>query len=231
VTGNIAIIPARGGSKRIPRKNIKEFGGKPIISWSIETAIKSNLFDRVIVSTDDDEIAKIAKNSGAEVPFLRPSELSNDYIGMTDVVSHAIYVLDLESQNFNSVCCISATAPFMSQSHLIESFNALKARGCNYVFSACSFSSNIFRSFAISSDGDVEMYFPENYEMRTQDLPEAYFDAAQFYWGTKEAWVEERMLFARDSSAVLIPRYLVHDIDTPEDWQNAEIFFKNFFKK
>lgn len=231
LNGNIAIIPARGGSKRVPRKNIREFGGKPMITWSIKAAVESNLFDRIIVSTDDVDIAKISKDAGAEVPFLRPTELANDYVGITDVISHAINTLDFGSYKYGKVCCISAAAPFMSQLHLIQGLKVLTEKNCNYVFSACSFPSNIFRAFSIDCHNTVEMFYPKNYEMRSQDLPEAYFDVGYFYWGSKDAWIEQRGLFTRDSAAILIPRFLAHDIDTAEDWQNAEIFFNNFFLK
>jgi len=223
---NIAIIPARGGSKRIPRKNIKLFFGKPMIAWSIEAAKASGCFDRIIVSTDDDEIADIAKRYGAEVPFMRPAELSNDFAGTTPVVKHAIETLLAQGGTLNDVCCIYATAPFVTAEDIRQAFEKLVANNCNYVFSATSFPFPIQRALKVSERGYVEMFQPENFAKRSQDLEESFHDAGQFYWGTVKAWVDESLIFGHNSMAHILPRYRVQDIDTPEDWLRAEMLFK-----
>jgi len=219
----IAVIPARGGSKRIPRKNIKEFCGKPMIAWSIEVAKSSGLFDHVIVSTDDAEIAELAKHWGAEVPFVRPAELSNDYAATTEVIAHATqWALD-HGFEMEAVCCIYATAPFVQTDDLKRGFDALKSGDWAYVFTVTEFAAPIFRSFKQTSDGGIEMFFPEHFSTRSQDLPTALHDAGQFYWGKPTAWIEGKSIFDRHSRPVLIPRWRVQDIDTLEDWERAEI--------
>ena len=221
---NIAIIPARGGSKRIPRKNIKEFCGKPMIAWSIEAAKTSGLFDRIIVSTDDTEIAEVAKQWGAEVPFLRPEELSNDYAGTTEVISHATqWILD-QGMDVTAVCCIYATAPFIQVADIKRGLEALNSGDWDYAFTVTDFAAPIFRSFKQTSEGGIEMFFPEHFVTRSQDLPTALHDAGQFYWGRPAAWLEGKRIFARHSKPVVIPRWRVQDIDTQDDWKRAEIF-------
>lgn len=223
---NIAIIPARGGSKRIPRKNIKEFCGKPMIAWSIEAAQASKLFDRIIVSTDDIEIAEVAKQWGAEVPFMRPAELSNDYAGTTEVIAHATqWALD-QSLNLYAVCCIYATAPFVQEADLISGLEMLKSGDWAYAFTVTDFASPIFRSFKQANKGGLEMFFPEHFAKRSQDLPTALHDAGQFYWGRPSAWLEGKRIFDRNSTTIVIPRWRVQDIDTEDDWKRAEIIFK-----
>ena len=223
---NIAIIPARGGSKRIPRKNIKEFCGKPIIAWSIEAAKVSGLFEHIIVSTDDNEIAEIAKYWGAEVPFRRPIELSNDYAGTTEVVAHAIkWALD-QGLNFEAVCCIYATAPFIQSVDLKQGLIALKSGEWAYAFTATDFAAPIFRSFKQTDAGGIEMFFPEYFLSRSQDLPKALHDAGQFYWGKPSAWLEKKRIFDCHSLPVIIPRWRVQDIDTLDDWNQAELMHK-----
>lgn len=219
----IAVIPARGGSKRIPRKNIKAFNGKPMIAWSIEAARSSGLFDRIVVSTDDEEIAEVARMWGAEVPFMRPDELSNDYAATTAVIAHATqWVLD---QGFDvaAVCCIYATAPFVHTDDLGRGWDALNSGDWDYAFTVTDFAAPIFRSFKQTAEGGVEMFFPEHFGTRSQDLPVALHDAGQFYWGRPAAWLEGRRIFDRRSVPVIIPRWRVQDIDTPEDWARAEI--------
>jgi N-acylneuraminate cytidylyltransferase len=219
----IAVIPARGGSKRIPRKNIKPFGGKPMIAWSIEAAKSSGLFDRIIVSTDDAEIAEVAKKWGAEVPFMRPAELSNDYAATTEVIAHATqWALD-QGLDVEAVCCIYATAPFVETNDLKRGWDALSAGDWQYAFTVTDFAAPIFRSFKQTAEGGVEMFFPEHFATRSQDLPIALHDAGQFYWGRPAAWLEGRRIFDRHSAPVIIPRWRVQDIDTPEDWERAEI--------
>jgi len=219
----IAVIPARGGSKRIPRKNIKSFGGKPMIAWSIEAAKASGLFERIIVSTDDVEIAEVAKEWGAEVPFMRPEELSNDYAGTTPVVAHATqWALD-QGFNLEAVCCIYATAPFVQKDDLIQGWEALRSGDWDYAFTVTDFAAPIFRSFKQAAEGGIEMFFPEHFATRSQDLPVALHDAGQFYWGRPSAWLEGRRIFDRRSKPVMIPRWRVQDIDTQDDWERAEI--------
>lgn len=223
----VCIIPARGGSKRIPRKNVKNFLGRPIISYPIETAIKSALFDEVVVSTDDSKIADIAVEWGAKVPFLRPKELSDDFTGTVPVIAHAIKELEKSYDEVETACCIYPTSVFVSAETLKKGFKALEDfEDGHYSFSAVSFEAPIFRSFKLLPSGGVEMFFPENFSKRSQDLPSAYRDGAQFYFGTKEAFVNEEPIFGARSAAVLIDRKLAVDIDTPEDWEIAEMMYR-----
>jgi len=221
----VAIIPARGGSKRIPRKNIKDFFGKPLIAYSIEVALKSKLFDKVIVSTDDEEIAEIALEYGAIVPFLRPKELSDDFIGAGAVVNHALEYLKSVGKNYDFVCTIYATAPFLDEKYLIEGFEKLKNSSVKNAFSCTSMPFPIQRTFKITKDERCEMFWPENFSKRSQDLEEAYQDAGQFYWTNLNIKSNE-IIFAKDSIPIILPRFLVQDIDTLEDWQRAEIMYE-----
>jgi pseudaminic acid cytidylyltransferase len=224
----IAVIPARGGSKRIPRKNIRNFCGKPMIAWSIEAAKSSGLFDHIIVSTDDAEIAAEAKLWGAEAPFIRPAELSNDHAGTTEVIAHATqWALD---QNFelDAVCCIYATAPFIQVDDLKRGLAALESGDWSYAFTVTDFAAPIFRSFKQTAEGGIEMFYPEHFSTRSQDLPLALHDAGQFYWGRPSAWIDGKRVFDQGSIPVVIPRWRVQDIDTMEDWQRAELMFRAF---
>ncbi len=224
----LCVIPARGGSKRIPRKNIKEFCGKPMIAYSIEAAKASGLFDKIVVSTDDEEIAKIAKSYGAVVPFMRPSELSDDHTATIPVIAHAIRETchKEELSQLEAICCIYATAPFVQAMYIKEAYEKLRLTKASYAFSATSFPFPIQRAIRLTKEDRVEMFSPENFAVRSQDLEEAYHDAGQFYWGTPEAWLESKVIFAPHSTAILLPRHLVQDIDTPEDWTRAEFMFK-----
>ena len=224
----VAVIPARGGSKRIPRKNIKEFCGKPMIAWSIETANASGLFDRVIVSTDDPEIADVARRFGAESPFERPAELSNDHAATTEVVAHATRWLQEQHQDVEAVCCIYATAPFIQVDDLRRAWDKLNSGDWDFAFAVTEFAAPIFRSFRQKTDGGIEMFFPEHFLTRSQDLPTALHDAGQFYWGRPQAWIEGRRVFDRRSIPEIIPRWRVQDIDTAEDWIRAELMFRAF---
>lgn len=226
----IAVIPARGGSKRIPRKNIKDFCGKPMIAWSIEAAKSSGLFEHIIVSTDDAEIAEVAKQWGAEVPFMRPAELSDDYAGTTEVIAHATqWALD-QCFDVDAVCCIYATAPFVQIGDLKRGLQALESGDWAYAFTVTDFASPIFRSFKQTADGGIEMFFPEYYSSRSQDLPIALHDAGQFYWGRPEVWINNEPIFDRHSVPVIIPRWRVQDIDTQDDWLRAELIFHQLKK-
>lgn len=223
---NIAIIPARGGSKRIPRKNIKPFHGKPMIAWSIEAAQQSGIFDRIIVSTDDEKIAAVAREYGAEVPFIRPADIANDYATTGDVISHAIVWLTNQGRRPEQVCCLYATAPFVEPDDLRQGLVLLNnTTDCQYVFSATRFSFPIQRAIKLDELGRVSMFDPEHQLTRSQDLVEAYHDAGQFYWGRASAWVTNQPIFAAHSQVVLLPGFRVQDIDTPEDWLRAERLF------
>ncbi len=222
---SIAIIPARGGSKRIPRKNIKDFFGKPLIAYSIQTALESKLFDKIIVTTDDEEIAAIAKQYGAEVPFIRPRELSDDFTGTDDVVNHALEWLEKNGETFEYACTIYATAPLLQAKYLIEGCNALKNSSAINVFSATSMPFPIQRTFKVNDEGRCEMFTPEHYMARSQDLEEAYQDAGQFYWA-KINHTTDSIMFGSDSVPVILPRHLVQDIDTMEDWERAELLYQ-----
>lgn len=222
----VAVIPARGGSKRIPRKNIRSFAGKPMIAHSIEAAAASSLFEHIVVSTDDPEIADVAKQFGAEVPFVRPDELSNDVIGTTPIVSHATrWMLD-QNWRLDAVCCLYATAPFVQADDIKRGLEAMEQGGWDYAFSVTDFAYPIFRSFRVLPEGGVEIFFPEHIGKRSQDLPEAYHDAGQFYWGRPEAWLEQRPVFGARAFPILIPRWRVQDIDTETDWRCAELMFQ-----
>lgn len=219
----IAVIPARGGSKRVPHKNIKPFHGKPMIAWSIQAARASGLFEHVIVSTDDNEIAEVARQYGAEVPFMRPASLADDYTGTIPVMAHAVQWAMDQGWGLNAVCCIYATAPFMLADDLKQGWDALNSGDWDYAFSVTDFAAPILRAFRQLDSGGLEMFFPEHSGTRSQDLPIALHDAGQFYWGRPSAWLEQRRIFDEHSKPVMIPRWRVQDIDTPEDWQRAEM--------
>lgn len=222
----LAVIPARGGSKRIPRKNIKPFGGKPMIVWSIEAALTSGCFDRVIVSTDDDEIARVAEDHGAEVPFLRPKELADDYTGTVPVIRHAVMWQGENGAPVDHACCIYATAPFLRPGDIQRGWEVIRAGTCRYSVSATSYGFPIQRAFRLNEQGRLAMFNPEHFLTRSQDLEEAYHDAGQFYWGTRSAWLDETPFFTDATVPVILPRHRVQDIDTHEDWQRAEIIFR-----
>lgn len=227
----IAVIPARGGSKRIPRKNIKEFSGKPMIAWSIEAALDSKCFDQVIVSTDDAEIADIAKSYGANVPFIRPAKLADDYTGTIPVIRHAIESMQTLGHTVDLACCIYATAPFIQLTDIQRGVDILIERNANYAFSVTSYAFPIQRAVRITENGEIEMFQPEHFDTRSQDLEEAYHDAGQFYWGKATAWLEAKPFFTSHSVPVILPRYRVQDIDTPEDWIRAEWLFSSMHSK
>lgn len=218
----LAIIPARGGSKRIPRKNIKYFCGKPMIAWSIEAARLSGCFDRIIISTDDAGIAEVARTHGAEAPFVRPPELSDDHSGTIPVIAHAIDWMNHNVGAVDFACCLYATAPFVQPKDLSRGFSQLQESGADYAFSVTSYAYPIQRALRISTDQRIEMFQPECFGTRSQDLEEAFHDAGQFYWGLANAWLAHRPIFALNSIPVILPRHRVQDIDTPEDWEVAE---------
>ncbi len=223
----VAVIPARGGSKRIPRKNVREFCGRPLIAYSILAAKNSDLFDHVIVSTDDDQIRDIASHYGAETPFVRPLELANDHATTVPVINHAVSWVQQHIGKVDHACCIYATAPFIQAKALRESYAMLISRNVGgYVFSAATMPFPIQRTFKVKLDGFVEMFEPHNYNTRSQDLEDAYQDAGQIYWGSAETYNSEKIFFSTDSMAYVLPRHMVQDIDTLEDWHRAELMYE-----
>lgn len=223
----LCVIPARGGSKRIPKKNIRSFYGVPIIAYSIKAAIESNVFDRVIVSTEDEEIASIARSYGANVPFLRPSTLADDYTGTTAVIKHAIEWFELDGNKPEEILCLYATAPFISEEVIRKSMQVFLESRRDYCLSVTAYDFPIQRAVKITDDNRLEMFAPENYIKRSQDLVDAYHDAGQFYWGTSDAWKEEKILFSKHTIPFVLPSYLVQDIDTLDDWRRAELMYQS----
>lgn len=222
----LCVIPARGGSKRIPRKNIRAFAGLPIIAHSILAAQKSGLFERIVVSTDDQEIAAVARQYGAETPFLRPADISDDYTTTNAVVKHAIAWHRAAGFPVEYACCIYATAPFVQARYLRAGYEQLAQQpDKQFAFSVTSFGFPIQRALRIRADGALEALAPEHRLTRSQDLEEAFHDAGQFYWGRADAYLQDAVLFSPLSLPVLLPRHLVQDIDTLEDWRRAELMY------
>lgn len=222
----LCVIPARGGSKRIPGKNIRDFCGKPVIAYSIEAALQSNCFDKVIVSTDDQGIASVAQSYGAEIPFLRPQALADDFTGTNDVIKHAIQWYNSSRQMVSYVCCLYATAPFVQKTYLEEGYKKLLELNKSFAFSVTSFPFPIQRAIRIKQNSEVQAIWPENINKRSQDLEEAFHDAGQFYWGTSDAFLKDEVIFSNVSTSVKIPRHLVQDMDTLEDWCRAELMYQ-----
>jgi pseudaminic acid cytidylyltransferase len=219
---NVAIIIARGGSKRIPRKNIKEFKGKPIIAYSIETALTSGLFDYVMVSTEDNEIADIAIKYGAEVPFIRSKKNADDFSGTADVILEVLNDLNKVNKQFENVCCIYPTAPFISVKTLSDAYEILIKNKFDTVFPICSFSYPIQRALKVNSS-KVEMIWPENLNKRSQDLKPCYHDAGQFYWMNVLVFSNEKKMFTSNSGSIVLNELQVQDIDNETDWKLAEL--------
>lgn len=219
---NVAIIPARGGSKRIPRKNLLPFDGVPMIVRSIRTTLESGLFDQVVVSTDDGEIADVARAHGAQVPFLRPVDLADDFTGTAAVIVHALQQLPA----FDYACCVYATAPLLQARYLRQGIELLEQHlDKSFAFSVCSFGFPVQRALTLDGQGALSALYPEFRNTRSQDLPEAFQDAGQFYWGRSEAWLRGEVLYSPASLPVILPRHLVQDIDTLEDWKRAEYLY------
>jgi N-acylneuraminate cytidylyltransferase len=223
--GSLAIIPARGGSKRIPRKNIRDFLGKPIISYSIEAALKSELFEEVMVSTDDDEIADIAVKYGAKVPFFRSYENSNDFAGLTDVLIEVLLKYLDANKNFNLTCCILPTAPFVTSENIKQAYNMIESKKYDCIFPVTEYSYPIQRSLKFENNF-VKMNWPENFSKRSQDLEHTYHDAGQFYFFMNEALLKEKKLFTNHSGCLVLSNLEVQDIDSETDWLLAEIKYK-----
>ncbi|HEV8034887.1 pseudaminic acid cytidylyltransferase [Yoonia sp.] len=217
---SICIIPARGGSKRIPRKNIRKFCGRPMLSWPIKAALDSGCFDRIIISTDDDEIAMVAEEAGAEAPFRRSAELADDYTPTVPVIVDTIAQLNLP--DLTPVCCLYATSPFVTATDLRSGLECLEETGANFVVSVTTYAFPIQRALRRNQHGEVAMFDTAQMQTRSQDLEEAWHDAGQFYWGKAAKWKTTAGIFGDGSQGLVLPRHRVQDIDTNEDWQRAE---------
>jgi N-acylneuraminate cytidylyltransferase len=223
----VAIIPARGGSKRIPKKNSRVFYGKPMIAWSIEKAKNSNIFDMILVSTDDENIKDIAIHFGAQVPFIRDTSLSDDLTPTVPVIADAIKYLIAHGFDIKSACCIYATAPFIDENDIIKAYKILSDSKCDYVFPITKFSYPIQRGLRFDKQNQsIEMVNPHFYNFRSQDLEEVYHDVGQFYWGLRDAWLTNKPVFGTNSKSIVIPDFRVQDIDNEDDWKQAELMFK-----
>ena len=227
----IAIIPARGGSKRIPRKNIRDFRGKPIIAYSIEAALDANCFDAVLVSTDDEEIASIGKRYGASVPFLRSDENSNDQAGLTEVALEVLERYERDICAVEKFCLILPTAPFVTGTRILEGFRALEESGMDAAVPVVRFSYPPQRGFSIDAAGRARMLYPQYYNSRSQDLEPIFHDCGQFYWIKKVALLRERRFFPERTFAIELMESEVQDIDTDEDWLMAELKFELLSKR
>ena len=222
----LLVIPARGGSKRIKKKNIKFFKGQPIISWAIKEALNSKAFDKVIVSTDDQEIANIAFASGAEIPFMRPKNIADDFASTRDVIIHAIEWFKAQNVFYNNIFCLYPTTPFLKSSDILNALKIFESlRKESFVFAATSFSYPIQRALRVNEKGLTEMTNPQNFFKRSQDLEEFYHDAGQFYLASSETWLKKNNIFS-DGKPYFIPRWKAIDIDTAEDWEMAEIMYE-----
>lgn len=229
--GSVAIITARGGSKRTPRKNIKPFCGKPIILYSIEAALQSNVFDEVMVSTDDQEIADIAQGAGAKVPFFRSAANSDDHAITADVLMEVLEEYTRLGQHFDTACCIYPTAPFITAQKLIASKQLLEEGDYDTLFPVVEFSYPIQRALKKSKDNLVEMFQPEHKNSRSQDLVNAYHDAGQFYWFKTEKLLEHGSLWTENSGCIVVSQLEVQDIDTEVDWKLAELKYQLQYEK
>lgn len=221
--GGLAVIPARGGSKRIPRKNVRPFAGKPMITYAIVAAQDSGVFSRIVVSTDDAEIADIALSAGAEVPFMRPTELAQDHTGTVPVIAHALDALSCADDL--AVCCIYPGVPLLDPADLARSLRLLQAGGCSHVFPVLAFNSPVQRALRRDSQGVVQAMYPDFAQTRTQDLEPSFHDAGQFYWGWASDWLAGSSPLVGGRSIVL-PAWRAVDIDTPDDWLRAEALYQ-----
>jgi len=228
---SIAIIPARGGSKRIPRKNIKDFLGKPVIAYSIEAALQSGIFDEVMVSTDDGEIADVARKYGADVPFMRSAETSNDFATTADVINEVVGWYRNNGEEFDVICCLYATAPFVTADKLREASDIIRDGEFDSAFTCTSFSYPVLRGLVIDDKGRIAMRWPEYRTARSQDLPPFYHDAGQFYFATSEAFHKANGFWGDNTAPVVVSELEVQDLDTPTDWALAEMKFKLLHNK
>ena len=222
---NIAIIPARGGSKRIPKKNIRDFCGKPIIAYSIETALESNLFGEVMISTDDDEIAEVAKKYGAKIPFMRSAKNADDFATTYDVLQEVLHTYKQKGKEFEYGCCVYPTAPFITAKKVTEAYNLLTEKKFDTVLTVVAFSYPIWRSLK-KEDDKITMWWPENVNKRSQDLPIAYHDAGQFYFFNTEQILKTGLLFTSNVGAIVTDELHVQDIDSLQDWKLAELKYQ-----
>lgn len=226
----LAVIPARGGSKRIPRKNIKDFHGLPMIAYAIRAALDSQIFDRVLVSSDDADIIDLARGYGAETPFIRPAELACDHTPTVPVIAHAIQDCEKNGWRANEVCCIYPAVPFISTEDIVQAYNILCEGRSHYVFPVAHFPSPIQRALRRTEDGYVQPFQAEYTEVRTQDLESGFFDAGQFYWGKAEAWLKGQNIHLHGRT-IVIPEWRVVDIDTQADWERAELLYTAYCSK
>lgn len=220
----IAVIPARGGSKRIPRKNIRSFCGKPIIAYSIDVALRSGLFSSVIVSTDDEEIADVAREYGADVPFMRPAHLADDFAGTTPVITHAIRHCLEHGHNLEAICCVYATSPFSTVEDITRGYEALA--DASAAFTVTNFAVPPFWALQQDDKGRMTMVEPEYLDARSQDLPETFHDTGQLYWGTSEFFLEGNEFQEGGAVGIRVPRYRALDIDSNDDWVMAEVMYR-----
>ncbi len=227
---NLAVIPARGGSKRIPRKNTRDFLGKPILAYSIEAALESNLFDEVMVSTNDKEIAEIAVRYGAKVPFLRSHNNADDHSTLADVLVEVVSEYEKTGKTFDTVCCLLPTAPLTRSCRIVEAYRKMVDEKFDSVCPVVAFSYPIFRSLEITDEGKLKMIWPEHERTRSQDLKPAYHDAGSFVWAKTLAFLNEKTLCCKNGGAIILPEIEVQDIDTEEDWKLAEMKW-NFWLK
>jgi len=226
----LCIIPARGGSKRIPRKNIRHFAGRPLIAHAIAVARRCGLFESIVVSTDDPEIAEIARSEGAEVPFIRPANLADDHTPTVPVIAHAIRSCLSKGWKADRVCCIYAGVPFIEFSDLIGALALLESSGADYCFPITEYSSPVQRALIRKDDGHLSPLFPEFELVRTQDLQRAYHDAGQFYWGRKDAWLNNERIHS-SGVGYPVPQWRVVDIDTEDDWDRAQRIYNSISRK
>jgi len=224
---NIAIIPARGGSKRIPRKNIREFRGKPMLAWAIGIALESRLFEQVIVSTDDEYIAQIARASGAVTPFIRPADLADDLTPTVPVIAHALEACQAMGWDIEYACCIYPCVPFLKGSDLIDAFMLIQETDAPFAYPVTDYPHPIQRAMRRLPSGHIQLFNPEHELTRTQDLERSYHDTGQFYWGKVSAWKEQMKMHTAGVSLV-IPNWRVVDIDNPDDWKRAELLHEVF---
>jgi N-acylneuraminate cytidylyltransferase len=222
----LAVVPARGGSKRIPRKNIKPFLGVPLLVRTVGILKQADIFDRIVVSTDDEGIADVARSAGAEVPFLRPAELADDHTPTIPVIEHAVREIETTGYRAEFVCCTYPAAVLSMPEDLRTAFDMLRDSSCDYVFPVARYTYPIQRALRRAPDGSCEMFWPEFWRSRSQDLDEAFHDAGQFYFGRREAWLESEQIFSSSSRLLIIPHYRVQDIDSHEDWKRAESMFQ-----
>jgi pseudaminic acid cytidylyltransferase len=218
----LAIIPARGGSKRIPRKNIKKFREKPMIAWAIQTALASNLFDHVVVSTDDEEISDLASKYGAVTPFIRPTNLADDHTPTVPVIAHALQECAKKGWRADYACCIYPCAPFMQVADLVSALELVQLNGVDFVFPVTEYPHPVQRAMRRLPNDRMEFFLPQYELVRTQDLETAYHDAGQFYWGRASAWLAHGKMHT-DGLGMPIPNWRVVDIDNADDWHRAEL--------